>query len=490
MSEPQRAGGTVRAAAVDLGASSGRVVLGTIGPDRLDAEVVHRFPNEPSMVDGRLSWDVDALWRGVRTGLSIAAERSGGLDSIGVDSWAVDYGLLDADGALIARPVCYRDARTAGVMERVRDTIGAQALYSTTGLQFQPFNTVYQLLAEQSSVLRRAKTALLIPDLIGYLLTGEIGAERTNASTTGLYDVSAGRWAEDLLDLLGLPRGVLPPLCEPGSSLGPVQAGLGLGGATVVRVASHDTASAVAAVPAQRPGFAYISCGTWSLVGVELARPVLTPESLAANFTNEVGVDGVIRYLCNVTGLWLLQECQREWGLDLATLLAAAEAEPALRSVVDAQSAEFLAPGDMPARIAAACSRAGQPVPRTPSEITRCVIDSLALSHARAVGQAAALSGTEVEVVHLVGGGAQNALLCQLTAQACGRPVLAGPAEATALGNLMVQARAAGVVASTAQARALVAATAPPRRFEVGPDTARWQEAVTSRLPALSRLPV
>jgi len=482
VSQPANPAAAITAAAVDLGASSGRVLLGRVGPDRLEAEVVHRFSNEPRMVDGRLSWDLHALWDGVLTGLRLARERAGRLDSVGVDSWAVDYGLLDADGELIAAPVCYRDARTAGVMERVRAEHGASALYETTGLQFQPFNTVYQLLAERPAALARAATLLLIPDLIGYRLTGAIGAERTNASTTGLYDVRQGHWADGLIGKLGLPRDILPEIREPGSILGPLRPELGLGNARVVAVASHDTASAVAAVPAAGPSFAYISCGTWSLVGVELDRPVLSPQSLAANFTNEIGVDGTVRYLCNITGLWLLQECQREWGLDLGELLAAAAAQPALRSVVDAQSAEFLAPGDMPARIAAHCERNGEPVPRTPAEITRCVIDSLALSHARAVREAAALSGTEVEVVHLVGGGAHNALLCQLTAQACGRPVLAGPTEATALGNLLVQARGAGVLDSTAAARALVGAAEPPVRYDPTPDGARWAEAVTTRL--------
>jgi rhamnulokinase len=457
---------TFAAAAVDLGASGGRVLLGRIGPDRLDATVVRRFANRPAMVDGRLSWDLDALWAQIVTGLRVA----GPVDSVGVDSWAVDYGLLDAAGELLRPPVCYRDERTAGVLAKVRAEHGDEPLYRATGAHFQPFNTVYQLLAEEPAELARARTLLMIPDLIAHRLTGggPPGVERTNASTTGLYDVRRGDWADELIDRLGLPRAILPPIREPGTPLGPVRSELGIAG-RVTATASHDTAAAVAAVPAEGPGFAYISCGTWSLVGVELDRPVLTDTGRAANFTNEVGVDGTIRYLRNVAGLWLLQECQREWGAPLDALLAAAAAEPPLRSVVDADSGEFLAPAGMPARIAEHCRRTGQPVPHTPPAITRCVLDSLARSHARAVTDAARLSGRSVEVVHLVGGGARNALLCQLTADACGLPVLAGPAEATALGNLLVQARADGVLADSAAARALVRATHPPRLFTPQP---------------------
>ncbi|MBM7785379.1 rhamnulokinase [Tenggerimyces flavus] len=442
------------AAAVDLGASSGRVLRGEIGPDVLAAKVVHRFPNEP--VEGpRLTWDLDGLWGGIQEGLQAA----GAVQSIGVDSWGVDYGLLDERGALIAPPVHYRDNRTDGVMERVRASLGDAALYEQTGLQFMQFNTIYQLLAEDPELLERARTMLLIPDLIGHKLTGSIGAERTNVSTTQLYDQGTRSWATDLASSLGIPTGILPPLREPGDVLGTWQ------GARVTAVASHDTASAVVAVPAEGERFAYISCGTWSLVGVELASPVLTAESLAANFTNEVGVDGTIRFLRNVMGLWLLQECMRWWAPPLEWLLEQAAREPGGRFVVDAESEEFLAPGNMPERIQAYCARTGQPVPRTAAEITRCILDSLAVAHARNVRAASRLSGQPVDAVHIVGGGSQNALLCQLTADASGLPVLAGPVEATALGNLLVQARAAGVVESRQQGREFVRRTQELRRY-------------------------
>ncbi|WP_020574266.1 rhamnulokinase [Actinopolymorpha alba] len=482
------------AAAVDLGASSGRVLLGEVGPDVLQTRVVHRFANDPVHVNGRLSWNVDALWDGVLTGLREAVRGEGwargakpvragspsasasGVTSVGIDSWAVDYGLLDESGALLAPPAHYRDGRTDGVMERIRADLGASAIYQTTGLQFMPFNTAYQLLTERPEDLARAQTLLMIPDLLCHRLTGTVGAERTNASTTQLYDVTAATWAGELIDKLGLPARLFPPLREPGESLGPVlpdvRAALGVNDSLrVTVVASHDTASAVAAVPAEDENFAYVSCGTWSLVGVELAAPVLSARSLAANFTNEVGVDGTIRYLRNVMGLWLLQESLRSWQkagepVTLESVLAGAEREAPLRSVIDAESEEFLAPGEMPERIRAHCRRTNQPEPETPAAVTRCILDSLAIAHARNVALARDLSGRRVDAVHIVGGGALNTLLCQLTADACGLPVVAGPVEATALGNLLVQARAHGILADRAEARALIRRTHQLRRFE------------------------
>jgi rhamnulokinase len=472
----------ITAAAVDLGASSGRVVLGRIGPDQLECQLVHRFPNDPIDVKGRLSWDIDALWDGVLTGLR-EASRHGAVESIGIDSWGVDYGLLDEQGTLLAPPAHYRDSRTTGVMERVRAQLGDAFLYEATGLQFIAINTLYQLLAERPEDLERAHTLLMIPDLLCYRLNGAIGAERTIASTTQLYDVAAGTWSDAVFDAVGLPRRLVPPLREPGERLGPLlpelRSQLGLTERVrLTSVASHDTASAVAAVPAEDEHFAYISCGTWSLVGVELDTPVRTQESLAANFTNEVGVDKTIRYLRNVTGLWLLQESLRHWRetgdeVTLEQVLQAAHHEPPLRSVIDAESDEFLPPGDMPGRIRAYCRRTGQPEPVTPAAVTRCVLDSLALAHARVIRLAERLSGRRVDVVHIVGGGAQNTLLCQLTADACGRPVVAGPVEATSIGNLLVQARAAGVIADRAHGRELVRRTQPLRRYEPR-DHERW----------------
>lgn len=432
-------------AAVDLGASSGRVMLAEVGRDRLDLTEVHRFTNRPVRVSGTLYWDILGLYQGVVDGLRAAMAAAGRLDGIGIDSWAVDYGLLDGGGRLLGNPVHYRDGRTEAAVERALSLVSAQRLYATTGIAFQQFNTLFQLVAEGE---RRAKTALLIPDLLAYWLTRKLGTEITNASTTGLLDARTGDWAGALADALGLNPMLFAPLRQPGDLIGEVQADVGVAaGVPVYAVGSHDTASAVVGVPAEGSSFAFISSGTWSLVGVELPEPVLTEGARLANFTNERGVDGTIRFLRNVMGLWLLQECQREWGVeDLPVLLAQARDVPARGSLIDATDPRFLAPGGMPGRIAAACREAGQPEPTTAAEFTRCVLDSLAVAYRDAIDDARRLSGREVEVVHVVGGGSRNELLCQLTADACGLPVVAGPAEATAIGNVLVQARAAGVI--------------------------------------------
>jgi rhamnulokinase len=463
--------------AVDLGASSGRVVVGRVGPSGLDLREAHRFPNEPVRLPDGLHWDVLRLYREILHGLRAAA---GGDDepiiSVGVDGWGVDYGLLDETGALLGNPYHYRDDRTAAAAAKVHAEIPFEDLYAITGLQFLPFNTIYQLAAAAgTSQLDAARTLLLVPDLLGYWLTGDVGAEQTNASTTGLLDVRTGTWSTEVLRAAGIRRDLLPPLRQPGATLGPARSEVaeetGLPrSAVVTAVGSHDTASAVVGVPADGERFAYVSCGTWSLVGVELERPVLTEESRKANFTNEGGLDGRIRYLRNVMGLWLLQESLRVWEragqtADLPTLLAAAGDLPAGGPVIDPDDPAFLPPGDMPARIRAACRRADQPVPSGQAEVVRCILDSLAAAYARAVHDAARLSGREVDVVHVVGGGARNRLLCQLTADACRLPVLAGPVEATALGNVLVQARAHGRITGDLQRlRALLRETQEVRR--------------------------
>ncbi|MCX4766996.1 rhamnulokinase [Streptomyces sp. NBC_01275] len=467
-------------AAVDLGASSGRVMVGRVGPDSLELTEAHRFPNRPVRVPEGLRWDVLSLYAGVLDGLRAAGQ----VDSVGIDSWAVDYGLLDADGALLGNPVHYRDARTDGIAEKVWGAVPAAELYAATGLQYAPFNTLYQLTAAASSAqLAHARRLLLIPDLLSYWLTGEQGTELTNASTTQLIDPRTRSWSYDVAARLGVDLELFAPLRRPGDPAGLLRAEVleetGLSGPVpVTAVGSHDTASAVAAVPAVGERFAYICTGTWSLAGLELDAPVLTEESRAANFTNELGLDGTVRYLRNIMGLWLLQECVRAWGdPDLGVLLREAAAVPALRSVVDAGDAAFLAPGRMPERIAEACRASGQPVPGSPAEITRCILDSLALAHRRAVGDAQRLADHPVDCVYIVGGGTRNALLCQLTADACGLPVVVGPTEAAALGNVLVQARTHGIVGDLADMRALLVRTQPLTRFEPRGDAARWQEA-------------
>ncbi|MET8118252.1 rhamnulokinase family protein [Micromonospora sp. NPDC005189] len=467
----------VRLAAVDVGASSGRVMLARVGPGTLELTEAHRFRNEPVRVAGTLHWDILALYQGVLEGLRAAGPVAG----IGIDTWAVDYGLLDATGALLGNPVHYRDGRTEGVSDRVAKQLGPERLYATTGLQHLPFNTLYQLAAAAGTPqLEAAHRLLLIPDLIAYWLTGEVGAEVTNASTTQLYDLRRRAWATDLMADAGIRGELFPPLREPGTRIGPVLPALDLPGTPdVVAVGSHDTASAVVGVPAAGAHFAYISCGTWSLVGVELDAPVLSEPSRRANFTNESGVDGTIRYLRNVMGLWPLQESLRTWGTtDLPALLRQAAEEPAFRSVVDPDDPTFLPPGDMPARIAQVCRRTGEPLPDSPAATVRCILDSLALAHRRAVQQVQRLSGRHVDVVHVVGGGARNDLLCQLTADACGLPVLAGPVEATALGNALVQARALGVIGGDlASLRSVLRATQQIVRYEPRADATAWRAA-------------
>jgi rhamnulokinase len=473
---------------VDLGASSGRVMFGCVGADQLELTEVHRFWNGPVRLRDTLHWDILGLYRETLAGLG----KAGPLDGLGIDSWAVDYGLLDREGKLLGNPVHYRDARTNGVMERVLQTVPAGELYSVTGLQQLPFNTIYQLVAEGS--LDRAETLLMIPDLLAYWLTGQLGAEATNASTTQLYDVRARAWSSALAERVGVPARLLPPLREAGQVIGSllpeVAEDTGLDPATpVIAVGSHDTASSVVAVPAaSHERFAYISSGTWSLVGLELAEPVLTPEAQQANFTNEGGVDGRIRFLRNVMGLWILQECLRIWDTaDLPGLLAEAAAAPAFGVLIDPDDPSFLAPGNMPRRIEDFCTKSGQDAPRTRAAVVRCVLESLALAYRRTLRLAQTVADREIDVVHVIGGGSQNELLCQLTADACGLPVLAGPAEASALGNVLVQARTLGAPLPDLTAmRALVRATHELRLYEPQGKPADW-DAAESRVFGGSR---
>jgi rhamnulokinase len=471
-------------AAVDLGASSGRVMVGEVGPGELTLTEVHRFWNGPVRVAGTLHWDILHLYRELLEGLRKAA-ADGPLDGIGIDSWAVDYGLLDRNGNLLGNPVHYRDNRTLGKTENVQRKISEADLYAVTGLQHLPFNTIYQLAAEP--LLDQAQTLLLIPDLLAYWLTGVIGAEATNASTTQLYDVRNRTWSDNLTNLLGIPRTLLPPIRHPGQPIGPLlpdiaatigpAAGAWRGaGAPVIAVGSHDTASSVVAVPAVGGRFAYISSGTWSLVGLELEEPVLTGEARVANFTNEGGVDGRIRFLRNVMGLWILQECLREWGTDdLPRVLAEAAAAPAFAVLIDPDDPVFLAPGNMAGRINEYC---GSDAPTSRGALARCVLESLALAYRRTLRQAQEIADREVDVVHVIGGGSQNELLCQLTADACGLPVLAGPVEASALGNVLVQARALGAPLPDLTAmRALVRATHELRQYEPQGKPADWDAA-------------
>lgn len=490
---------TPRFAAVDLGASSGRVIVGVLGDGEVDLVETARFDNEPVSVptaDGpRLHWDVLRLWAQVQAGLRAAARDVGPLLGVGVDTWGVDYGLLDARGALVSSPASYRCSRLAGVRERVLQELGGEETYARSGMQHHPFNTMFQLAADDPDALAHARVALLLPDLLAHWLGARPIAEVTNASTTGLVDARTRSWSGELRDALerhfGVPASrILPDLVEPGTVLGPVTTpGLLPSDDTrpptrLVAVTSHDTASAVVAVPAHSDRFAYISCGTWSLVGLELAEPILTAQSYEGGFANELGLDGTVRYLRNVMGLWVLNEALRTWRergrpVDLRRLLAEAETVPPCRTLVDLDGDEFLTPGDMPARIAAVARSTGQPVPTRAAEVARCIVDSLALAYRSAVTQGCRLSGREVDVVHMVGGGIKNELLCRLTADATGLPLVAGPEEGTALGNVLVQARALGAVrGDLTHLRAVAAASSSTRRYEPDPGAASsWADA-------------
>lgn len=467
---------TVQVAAVDLGASSGRVVLGEVGPGVLRSQAVARFGNDPVRLPDGLHWNIVELYRCALDGLRVAQQRSGGLASVGIDSWAVDYGLL-RNGHLLGQPFHYRDERCELGVASVHSMVSPAELYRRNGLQELRFNTVYQLAADQ--LVGLADQMLLVPDLLASWLTGSAVAERTNASTTGLLDVRTREWDHGLAELLGVPERLLGRLVDPGETVGTllphVAEQIGAPGLAVTAVGSHDTASAVVGVPIQTDDAAYVSCGTWGLVGVELETPVLSEESRALNFTNEGGVDGRIRYLTNVMGLWLLSETLRAWerageAVSLDALLAAADDVLPTSVVIDVQDPVFLPPGDMPARIARWYDEAGHEPPRSKPAIVRAILDSLAQAFADALDQAAALSGRSIGVVHVVGGGALNTLLCQAIADRSGRPVLAGPVEATALGNLVVQARATGAIAGDLEAlRALVVATQELVRYEPRP---------------------
>jgi rhamnulokinase len=484
--------------AVDLGAESGRVVLGRFDGDRVGLEEVHRFPTPPRPHDGHLRWDLRDLWSQVRAGLAAAGAAAGTVDAVGVDAWGVDYGLLGRDGELLGDPVSYRDPRTTGMVAEAVGRVGRERLYAATGIQILEINTIFQLMAEaRTGTLRRAERLLLIPDLFHRLLSGATVAEYTVASTTGAYDMAAGGWATELLGELGLPTHLLPEVVDAGTDLGPARPELpGLGSARVIAPASHDTASAVVGVPFADPGAAYVSSGTWSLVGVETTEPVVSQAAMAANLTNEGGAFGTIRLLRNSSGLWLLQESRRQWAREgreygYQELVRLAATAPAGVSMVNTDQTDFVAPGDMPGRIRAYCARTGQPVPADDGAVVRCILDSLALGYRLAIDDLRAVTGRPVPAVHVVGGGSRNQLLNQSVADVTGLPVVAGPIEATALGNLLVQLIALGEVKDLAQARAVVEASAGPEIRRVEPSGAdrlaerygRYRELVAADRP-------
>jgi rhamnulokinase len=476
-------------AAIDVGAQSGRVVLGRLDGERLTIEEVHRFANVPVAAAGTLHWDALRLYEEILDGLAAAAAgEPAGIDSVGVDSWGVDFGLIDRGGRLIGNPVHHRDRQTEGVMERVFACVPARELYERTGIQLMPINTIFQLVAMAEAgdrALEVAHRLLFMPDLFHFWLSGVASCELTNATTSQCYDPRAQAWATDILARLGLPVEMFRETVLPSSVLGPLRPEVGertrLRRAVVVAPATHDTGSAVAATPLRDRNSVYISAGSWSLVGMELAAPLITEETFAANLTNEGGLGETVRLLRNVDGLWLLHECRRAWKADghaweFDELVRMAEDSPPLRSFVEPNDPRFLAPGNVPDRIRAFCAETGQDVPSDPGSVVRCVIESLALKHRQTVQLLADATGAEPREVHIVGGGSRNAPLCRWTADATELPVLAGPVEATAIGNLAAQAMALGELATLDDARRVIRASFEPTVYE--PSTsAAWREA-------------
>ena len=454
-------------AGIDLGAESGRVVVGRLEGGRASVEVIHRFANRSVRLPDGLHWNLLSLFGEALAGLR-RATRDESLSGVGVDAWGVDYALLDESGRVLGLPFHYRDARTAGMIARAHSRVPRDELYAATGIQTMPINTVFQLLAEEGTpALAAAKRIGLVPDLLAFWLSGEFANEATIASTTGLLDARSGMWARELIDRLGLPPGPFTGApVEPGTPLGPLLGHHEAGAVQVHAVAGHDTASAFVAAPLRTPHAAVLSSGTWSLLGLELDEPALTPEAAAFNLTNERGVDGTIRLLRNVMGLWLVQECRRSFGLEYEELNRLAEEARDDVPLFDPDADAFLAPRDMPAAVARACTASGQAPPETPGEFIRSILVSLACKYRLVLERLMRVSGRRVDVVHIIGGGVRNELLCRLTADVVGLRVLAGPVEATALGNVLVQARATGELGSLADIRAVSAASADPAVYE------------------------
>jgi len=487
--------------AIDLGAESGRVVAGLWNGKTIRLEEIHRFPNGPVYLGDSLRWDVVRLWAEIQNGLSLAARKYGkGIVSVGADTWGVDYVLLSRSNEMLGQPFAYRDARPNGMMEKAFRKVPRTKIFAQTGLQFMQFNTLYQLLAHQQAcpeMLEKADALLLMPDFIHWALCGARVVEFTNGTTTQCMHPLTRNWATGLLKRFGLPAGIFPKVVPPGTRLGVLRAGLaertGLSKINVVAPPTHDTASAVAGVPTANTGkanWAYLSSGTWSLMGVEVKQASLGARTQELNLTNEGGLDGTYRLLKNIMGLWLVQQCKRafdargrkyEYG-ELARLAAKA---PALRSIVNPDDARFLNPPDMPKAIQAFCRETKQPVPRTEGELVRCAYESLALKYREVLGWLEELAGTGIEVIHIVGGGSQSRILNQFTADACQRPVVTGPVEATAMGNLLVQVRASGELSSLAEMRQVIRRSSDVAVFKPG-KAAAWEDA-SARFARLRR---
>lgn len=462
--------GEKRVLAFDFGASGGRAVIGSFDGRAIRMEEVHRFANEPVTVHGTMYWDILRLFHEVKRGLN-KAHLSGRIDSIGVDTWGVDFGLLDKDGRLLENPVCYRDKRTAGMLEEAFQHIGRDELYKITGSQLMELNTVFQLLSlarKRPHVLRQAETMLLLPDLFNYMLSGEKKTEYSIASTTQLMDAAAGDWSQEVLRRLGLPREILTEIVPTATRIGclseEIAEELGMERPDVIAVAGHDTQSAMAAVPTDKEDFLFLSCGTWSLLGTELAEPLINERSARANLTNEGGYGYKTFFLKNIIGLWLIQESRRQWiregrEFSFGELERLADAAEPFRCFINPDASEFIPGGNMPERIRAYCRRTGQPAPETEGGIVRCINESLAMRYRQAADEVEGCTGRRYPVLHMIGGGVQSRLLCRLTADACGRKVMAGPVEATVMGNIVLQLLAGGHIQDIGEARRIIMAS-------------------------------
>ena len=477
--------------AFDLGAESGRSILGHFNGEHLRLEEKHRFANGPVQILDRLYWNPLSLFSEMKQGLWLAAKAQGGaLDSVGIDTWGVDFALLGPGDALLDNPRNYRDPRTDGLLEEAFSLVPREEIFAQTGIQSMKFNTLYQLLAMRSSpLLDQAHTLLLMGDLFNFFFTGAKVCEVSNATTTQFYNPSTGDWARTLLDRFGLPHHFLPEIIEPATHIGhltgAISEELGIRPVPFIAPATHDTGSAVAAVPTEDADYAYISSGTWSLMGTEINTPILSENALAHNFTNEGGVGRTFRFLKNIMGLWLVQECRRQWeregrSYSYAELAELAARAPAFTAVINADDERFITPGDIPARIRACCRETGQTVPEDPGAIVRLALEALALKYRYVLDALEDLFERRLERIHIIGGGIQNQLLCQFTADATQRPVVAGPVEATAIGNLMVQALGLGEVGSLDEARQVVRNSFEPAYY--APASGQGWDAAYERL--------
>ncbi len=483
-----------RILAFDFGASSGRAILGTYDGERIQMEEIHRFSNDPVNIAGVFHWDVLRLFHEIKQGITKAV-HAGGFDAIGIDTWGVDFGLIDKKGRLINNPVHYRDARTVGMMDKVFETIPKDELYGRTGIQFAAFNTIFQLAYLQQNepeVLAQADKLLLMPDLFAYLLTGEMRAEYTNVSTTQCLDPITGDWAYDLLDRLQIPRRLFPQIIDAGETYGLLSDAiceeLGAPKVPVIAVATHDTGSAVVSVPSSEKDFIFISCGTWSLFGTELAKPVINETSFKFNVTNEGGYGRTTRFLKNIMGLWLIQESRRQWireGFDVSygDLEREALACEPFRCFINPDADDFVAPGNLPKRVQEFCRRTGQYVPQSRGEIMRCIYESLAMKYRYTFKAIHEVTGLDYKTIHMIGGGTKDRLLCQMAADACNAHVIAGPIEATATGNIAVQLIALGELKDLAEARKVIAVSEDPKFYE--PQNAAAYDEAYNRFEAL-----